>query len=119
MENVETIFGTWPVAFTIVASVVAIVTGLFGYLRVNKHNIKDIQQEGEIVNLNTKVISMKERLAKATTDIFYLRQQVSMLESELSKHEGYDIKEFSRLSRKIDKLSDIIIEMLDEDKEEG
>lgn len=118
MEEIQT-FGSWPAAFAIVASVVAIVTGVVNFLRRSNQSIEDVKQQSDISNLELKYTTIKERLATARTEINHLRQDLKFVQKHLKSHEDHAIKDFDRINQKIDKITDLIIELTTHEDKEG
>lgn len=119
MQEIQTTFGSWPAAFAIVASVVAIVTGLVNFLRRTDRSIEDIKQQSDISALDLKYTSVKEHLTVAKNEIVRLRDDLKYVQRHLKSHEDHAIRDFDRINKKIDKITDLIIELLNHEDEKG
>lgn len=106
MEIVSQI--TWPIAFTVVASVVSIVVGLFGYLRSTKDKGATVQA------VHDRVSILKDQLAALDIKIQVLRAKFEASQQSMTDHEARDIADFKALSDKVEKIMEIIVEMLRE-----
>ncbi len=117
---------TWPAAFAVVASVVAIVTGYFGYLIKTRAPVeqpapepvadKDMDQDKDIRHLHTRISEIKDRTATIETDSKINHTEIGNLQNQLNGHEARVDKEFDRLNEKVDKLTDILMKVLTDDK---
>ena len=114
---------SWPATFAIVASVVSIITGLLGYLISARRkaaisvSVTDPLKEGyDHEKLHTRINDAVERVAAIEGDIKELRAFVRVCQKQLSDHEQRDIDDFKILDAKIDRLMDIIVRMLQDDK---
>ena len=128
----------WPGAFALVGSVVTIITGIFGYLLsirkkdkpastnphpptpiptpVDQHQTNDIQNlYREVQKLHDRVSDIKDRTAYLDGDFRELRGYVKSLQKQLTDHEHRDIEDFRVMQNKIDKLMEIVIQMLQDE----
>lgn len=119
MEMLATV--TWPTAFAVVGSIVTIVIGLFGYLR-GKDSGKTAPTSpvetlrGEINELRTAITSGREENLITKSEFAVLRSHVDTLQRQLADHERRDIDDFRAVNAKIDKIMDIIVQILQDDK---
>ena len=100
-------------AFAIVGSVVTIVVGLFGYMskaRTNK-TVAETSEETASVLENLRV-ECKERVHKIELAITKLEEQLKRTDHVFGEHERRDYVDFKNVNKKIDKLSELILQML-------
>jgi len=97
---------TWPAAFAIVGSMVTIVVGLFGYLRSSKQKLQP---------LHDRVSNLKDVVAKLEGDYKALLARIDAHDRAMSDHEQRDVSDFRALSDKVEKIMEIIVEMLRDD----
>lgn len=114
---------SWPATFAIVASVVSIITGLFGYLISSKRksnvsvSVTDPLKEGyDYEKMHTRINDVVERVAAIEGDIKEIRAQLQMCSKQVSDHETISNDDFKTIDAKIDRLMDIIVRMLQDDK---
>lgn len=123
----ESLALTWPTAFAIVGSVVTIVVGLFGYLKassgkngsgtmVSQQLAQLTRIEKQILALETRTLETRGLLAEAQGDIRVLRESLNNMTSQVNEHERRDIDDFKMVNAKIDKLQDVIIRILSDEK---
>ena len=110
---------TWQAAFAIVGSVVAIATGIFGYLikvrNGNKENpAKDAIEDA--VQEQKEQSEIREQLIKMEADVKILMQHGKNTNRRLDEHIEQDDKNFGQINHKIDKLTDILMKILTDDK---
>lgn len=123
---------TWPTAFAIVGSVVSIVVGLFGYLKaVNKPAngtpVRPVTEEQQTVvalnhigerltTLETKTLQQDRQDVELQGDLRVLREVVNNLLAQVNEHERRDIADFRLVNEKVEKLQDVLIRLLQDDK---
>ena len=121
---------SWQATVAIVGSVVAIVTGIFGYLIKSRDTIrnKDIEVlSSDISDLRNRITNVKDHLTTAETDIKLITQRSSnsqsaiesyeqILERRLEDHITRSRSDFSALSTKLDKVTDVIMKMLSDER---
>lgn len=116
---------SWQAAFAIVGSVVTIVVGLFGYLRNKTPQTppapKLPQQplyvsRTEFEQLHARVSSAKEIAAENKGELHVLSNLVKTIEKQIADHERRDIQDFKVMQQKIDRIMDIVIQILQDDK---
>lgn len=125
MEFLNTL--TWPAAFAVVGSIVTIITGIFGYLIQSKKtgngkpsslapiSNTDNRQDQLLDSANNEIATLKERLAYVDGDVRELRGYIKSLQKQLTDHEQRDIRDFRNVQEKIDKLTEIIIQLLQQE----
>lgn len=116
---------TWPTAFAIVGSVVAIVTGLFGYLiktyspdkedrssAAHKHD--NYEQTNQLIH--DRVSQLKNEVSQLQVDINVLREKLDSLDRLTTTAAVRDEHDFRQINLKIEKMSDIIMRILTDEK---
>jgi uncharacterized protein YlxW (UPF0749 family) len=98
---------TWPAAFAIVGSVVTIVVGLFGYMRSSKAKQPDATQA-----VHSRVSNLRDAVADLEGDYKALEARLDAYDRSLHEHEARDVSDFRALSDKVEKIMEIIVEML-------
>jgi hypothetical protein len=116
----------WPTSFAIVGSVVTIVLGWFGYISKGAAKapvepapvlVDPLDQLAKRVYLiQAQFDSHKDSLAGLQGDIRELRVMVDNIVAQVTEHERRDIEDFRAINAKIDKLQDVMIRMLQDDK---
>lgn len=111
---------TWQVAFTIVGSVVAIVTGIFGYLyslrRNSLKNGKPPSSITDIEHVHSRISEVKNRVSPLESDIKVILTRISNLQKQLDESQERDQRDFARITEKVDKLTDILMKILSDDR---
>lgn len=113
---------SWPGAFAVVASIVTSVTGLFGYLVSVKRKeaaqkIQEVKSpEFDYEKLHSRINDAIERIAENEGDLKEARASIRSLHKAVSSHEQRDIEDFKLVDAKIDRLMDIVVRMLQDDK---
>lgn len=102
---------TWPAAFAIVGSMVTIVVGLFGYMR----NAKNTQTPTQTQAVHDRVSNLKDQVAIIEGDLKALAARMDAHNRALTDHEARDLSDFKALSDKVEKIMEIIVEMLRDD----
>ncbi len=112
----------WPAVFAIVGSVVTIVTGLFGYLIASSriHKVEAPQTKiltpDEYEKLHTRINDAIDRIAMNEGDLKENNSLLRSLQKQVQDHEQRDIDDFKLVEAKIDRLMDIVIRILQDDK---
>lgn len=115
---------SWPSAFAIVGSVVTIVIGLFGYLK-NKPTSTPASPKPspsiyvtreEIDNLHSRISSAKDVAMENKGELKIMANHLKAIEKQMAEHERRDIADFKLMQQKIDKMMDIVIQILQDDK---
>lgn len=104
---------TWPASLAIVGSVVTIVVGLLGYLRSGKmqastKSTSPVQMQA----IHDRVSSLKDKVAELDGDIKAMSARLKGIERAISEHEQRDANDFKALTNKVEKIMEIIVEML-------
>jgi len=109
---------TWQAAFAIVASVVAITTGFFGYLIKTRNHSDEKQKpiDEPMERLKNDIVEIKERLIIIESEIKMLVQHGKNTNRRIDDHETQDRQSFLHIEAKIDKLTDILMRILSDDK---
>lgn len=112
---------TWPAAFATVASVVSIITGLFGYVISSRKKAeqKVIDQTPTAPNyekLHARINDVIARVAANEGDHKEARASLRGLQQQLFAHEQRDIDDFKLIDAKVDRLMDIVVRLLQDDK---
>lgn len=118
---------SWPGAFAVLGSVGTVVFGILGYLMKVKNKVTpDPQAATDIEKLHTRVSEIKdrvaaldgdakERVAGLEGDVKELRSYVKSIQKQITDHEHRDIEDFKVIQQKLDKLMEIIIQILQDD----
>lgn len=112
----------WPGVFAVVGSVVTIVTGLFGYLlaarRLSKHEAPStkILTPEEYEKLHTRINDLADRIGESEGDIKEIYASLRLTQKLLADHEQRDITDFKLIDAKIERLMDIVVRILQDDK---
>lgn len=120
---------TLTTALTIVGSIATIVLGIFGYLiKIRNGSSKAsvpvppalkslVEQHGlEIDKVHSRVSSTRDNIAVVQSEVKVLENLVRSLEKQLADHETRDIEDFKAVNAKSDKLMDIVVKILQDDK---
>lgn len=104
---------TWPAALAIVGSIVTIVVGLLGYLRSTKPTtVKPNQTQA----IHDRVSGLKDKIAELDGDVKAIVVRLEGIERSISDHEARDVVDFKALSAKVEKIMEIIVEMLRDER---
>ncbi|KKL85696.1 hypothetical protein LCGC14_1952140 [marine sediment metagenome] len=110
---------TWPAVFAIVASLVTIITGLFGYLLSAKRKAAAVLEAKPLIDhekLHARINVVTERIAEVEGDLKEFRASLRNLQRQVADHEQRDIDDFKLIDAKLDRLMDIVIRILQDDK---
>lgn len=120
---------TLNAALAIVGSVVTIVLGVFGYLMKARSDQNKAMNPSpppfkavverhtlELDKIHSRVSSAKDDIATIQSEMRVFENLVRNLEKQLSDHEKRDIEDFKAVNAKSDKLMDILIQVLQDDK---
>ena len=111
---------TWEAVVAILGSVVVITGGVFTYLiRIRNDenaNVTNVEIDNDIEKIHTRVSEVKDRVAEVEKDIQLIGQKTDSMQKQLTKHEERDIRDFNALDKKIDKLTDIVMKILTDEK---
>lgn len=112
----------WPAVFAIVGSFVTIVTGLFGYLLSARRQTKNSNTTTKILTieeyekLHTRINDLVSRVGESEGDLKEVQSSLRSLQKQISNHEQRDIDDFKLVEAKLDRLMDIIVRILQEDR---
>ena len=117
MEIIESInMLTWPAAAAIVGSVVTIVLGWFGYLRATKTPKPPVVAPPKLVDktqvLHDRVSALKDIVSTLEGDFRVVQTRMNAMDKKVADHELRDLEDFKRLNEKVEKVMEIIVEML-------
>ncbi len=110
---------SWPAVFAIIASLVTIVTGLFGYLLSARKKEAALLEAKPLIDhekLHARINVVTERIASVEGDLKGFRSSLHNLQRQIADHELRDIDDFKLVDAKLDRLMDIVIRMLQDDK---
>jgi len=110
---------SWPAVFAIVASLVTIITGLFGYLLSARKKAAALIEAKPVIDhekLHARINVVTERIAEIEGDLKEVRSVLRNLQRQIADHEQRDIDDFKLVDAKLDRLMDIVIRMLQDDK---
>lgn len=122
---------SWEAAFAIVGSIVAIVTGLFGYLIKTRNDslgnrgpkqppgsleTRVALVESQMQLAHTRISETKDRVAVTEGDAKSLSTKIDGVHSQLTKHEDRDVRDFEAVNKKLDKITDVVLELLTNEK---
>jgi hypothetical protein len=123
---------TWPGAFAVVGSVIAIVTGLLAlalnYMKARSTlngnaALKSQLPSMEGSQIHSRISELRDRVGTVDSE---LKSKISAIEGEqkvlvvkienvtqrLEDHDSRDVDDFRVINKKVDKLMEIIVEML-------
>lgn len=106
---------TWPALFTILGSFVTGLVALFGYWRSSNKEFTQAQKV-EYEKTQSRISSTTERIADIEGDVKVTSASLRNLQKQLSDHEQRDIDDFKLVDAKIDRLMDIVVKILQDDK---
>lgn len=114
---------SWPAAFTIVGSVIAIVGGLLAlystYVKNNSNGtaskLKSQLPDPESVQIHARISELKDRVSNVEGQQRVFATQIDNLMKQINDHDARDVDDFKTINRKVDKLMEIIVEMLKAD----
>ena len=123
----ESITLTINEALAIIGSAVVIVTGLFGYLLkvrskngssnpTTDHDKAHYRIEKEIQKSHTRISEAKDRVAAVESETKLIHEKISTLQKLLREHEERDVTDHAFYNEKLDKVMDILIKMLADEK---
>ena len=102
---------SWPAALAIVGSVGTIVFGIFQYLRTMK-----AKEANPAQLVHNRVSNLKDVVSGMTGDVKAVLARIEGIEQSLRDHEKRDAADFKAMSDKMDKIMEIIVEMLKDDR---
>ena len=113
---------SWPAATAIVASVVTIVTGLFGYIVRQKPTVPPSPKSPvdacveQVQVVHARVSEIRDRLSGIEGDSKVMIQRIESLQKQVDDHTVRNAKQVETDEHKIDKVMDILIKILSDDK---
>ena len=114
---------SWPDAFAIVGSVVTVVGGLLAfyvaYAKVHSKDngkLKTQLPSPENIQIHERISSLRDRVATLDGEHKVLATQIENLMKQLEDHNLRDVDDFKTINAKVDKLMEIIVEMLKDDQ---
>ena len=119
MEVLQSAFSAlnWPTSFAIVASIATITTAVFGYLIKTRSVAKDsIAPPEDISHIHTRISELKDRVSLVESDVKVVLTKLEAIEKQFSTHEDRDERDFERLNDKVDKLTDVLMKVLQDEK---
>ncbi len=121
-----------PEAFAIIGSVAAIVFGGFLYVRrMQNHPMADVtptpspddnlkecktQVDDQLQLQHERISTLKDRITECHAELRLALSKIDNNEKMLDDHEERDMRDFAALNQKFDKLTDIVIKILSDDK---
>ncbi len=117
MAIIETLNSlSWPAVFAIVGSLTTIVVGLLGYL-ISSQKLKVQSPSADKLQLiHSRISEIKDRTAEIEGDVKLLFDKSDTLAKKIDDHETRDIADFKNLEQKFDKLTDVIMKILQDEK---
>ena len=103
----------WPAAFAIVGSIVTIVTGLLGFWHRRGRTPSTVELQ---------IISPEEhqdfldRFDNIEEDLRSIHATLKSHQKQMQCHEQRDIEDFKTVDAKIDRLMDIIVRILEDER---
>ncbi len=115
---------TIPEALAIVGSVATVVLGIFGYLlklRAPKDNDRNIVTppkylETQVQGAHDHISDMKDRVGAVESEVRLLESKLDALRQAVADHQVRDDQDHDVFEKKLDKLMDILIKILTDDK---
>lgn len=120
---------TIPEAIAIVGSVVTIVLGLFGYLlkvRPTQTAKQERQEkpaeagvpylEGQVQLAHERISEVKDRVIVIEGDVRLTVSKLEAVRAAMSDHQARDDQDHEMFEKKLDKMMDILIKILTDDK---
>lgn len=121
---------TWPGAVAILGSVISVVAGILAifssYFKTLRDNAKEETREVEHISqvisqadvnhIHDRISSTKERLAALEGSQKLCQAQLQSLAERIESHGERDINDFKMLNQKVDKIMEIIVEMLRDER---
>ena len=117
---------SWQAAVAIVGSVVAIVTGLFGYLRSSSHN--DSKKQSNLGSISYAQFSdLKDHISEIESEIKLLRQTTIInakttdelkqsLREQIKSNNERTSRDIAILNEKLDKITNVVMKILSDER---
>lgn len=116
----EELILTWPQAFAVVASVVTIVSGLLAYLlkpnKIRPDNDSCESIENQLNLIHQRLSDIKDRVATEEGDVKVVQAEIESLARMIRNHEVRDEQDFIVINQKLEKLMDIVLKLLSDDR---
>ena len=123
----ESFVVTIPEAIAIVGSVVTIVLGLFGYMIKTRTNEQAKQEqrdrdvapsymEGQVQAAHDRISEVKDRIVAVEGDVKLTVSKLEAVRTAMREHQVRDGQDHEMFEKKLDKLMDILIKILTDDK---
>ena len=106
---------SWPALFTILGSLATGLIALFGYWRSANKEFTQAQKV-EYEKTQSRISSATDRISDIEGDLKVTNASLRNLQKQLSDHEQRDIDDFKIVDVKIDRLMDIVVKILQDDK---
>lgn len=108
---------TWPGAVAILGSVITIVAGLVALLIQTRtpqtqQKLTSSLPTPEATELHQRVSSLRDRLGTVEGQQLVLKTKMENLIKQCEDHDRRDVDDFKTINAKVDKLMEIIVEML-------
>ena len=126
---------TWEAVFTIFGSLVAFIVGVLAIINTFQKNqqskpapqptpqpefdresaLAQLRKE-ELDQIHSRISSAKEVALENKGEMRVLRNLLEALEKRTEDHERRDIEDFKAMNAKLDKVMDIVVQILQDDK---
>jgi hypothetical protein len=112
---------TWPGAFAIVGSVLTVVLGFLGlfatYHKASSNGkTKSQLPSPENLQIHQRISTLRDRVGTVEAQLLVLNTRIENLVRQCSDHDARDVDDFKTINGKVDKLMEIIVEMLKGDQ---
>lgn len=120
---------TMEAVIVLLGSIVTITLGIFGYLlkvRPLSNGTTEAEQKAlttlvrnhaeQIDKLHARVTDAKETALENKVEVRAIINLIKAVEKQLAGHEHRDLEDFKVMQQKIDKVMDIVIQILQDDK---
>jgi len=97
---------TWPVAVTILGGIVVVVSAIVGYM--NQSFRRDMPWKDPIAKMNAAVIKMETRVEQAIS-------KTEDVSTHLQEHEMRNERDFDRVLERLEKVTDLMIDLIRSD----
>lgn len=115
----------WPGAVALLGSVIAVVMGLLTlflrYFDVRRNNNGGNLRSSlptpnaEMLKVHERVSNLRDRIGTLEGEQKVLAAQIENLRKDVIAHDRRDVDDFKTINAKVDKLMEIIVEMLKDD----
>ena len=114
---------TWPDAVAVVGSVITVVGGMLAfYASYSKNQAKenDALTKSQLpplenIQIHERISSLRDRVATIEGQQKVVTAQIENLMKQINDHDLRDMDDFKTINAKVDKLMEIIVEMLKDD----